>query len=81
MRITSFIHGLRLSVLTSGQRARVVRVLAHDDASVQRLTAFGITPGTAVTVLQTFPGLIFQCDETEFAIEPDVARSIIVEVI
>lgn len=43
--------------------------------------ALGVTPGATVTVLQTFPGIIFQCDETEVAIEPDVARVIVVEII
>jgi Fe2+ transport system protein FeoA len=80
MTVMSFFHGLRLSGLVSGQRARVVRVLSHDSSSAERLAAFGVTPGASLTVLQTFPGLIFQCDETEFAIEPDVAGSILVEV-
>ena len=80
MTVMSFIQGLRLSALVTGQRARVLRVLAHDSSSAERLAAFGVTPGAALTVLQTFPGMIFQCDETEFAIEPDVARSIVVEV-
>lgn len=77
----SFCYGLRLSALVSGQRARVVRVLSHDSVSAERLAAFGVTPGAPLLVLQTFPGLIFQCDETEFAIEPAVARSIVVEVL
>ena len=76
----SFIHGPRLSALASGQRARVVRVLAPCSLTAARLAAFGITTGALLTVLQTFPGLVFRCDETEFAIEPDVARSIVVEV-
>jgi Fe2+ transport system protein FeoA len=81
MSIMTFDGGVRLSALTRGQRGHVVRVLAHDRACAHRLAAFGVTPGAAVTVLQTFPGTIFQCDETELAIELDVARSIVVEVI
>ena len=80
MTVMSFFQGLRLSALVSGQHARVVRVLSHNAATAERLAAFGVTPGARLTVLQTFPGMIFQCDETEFAIEPDVARSIVVEV-
>jgi Fe2+ transport system protein FeoA len=81
MAVRAFLHGLRLSALAAGQRARVVRVLGHDHGCTHRLAAFGVTPGVSLLVLQTFPGMIFQCDETEFAIEPDVARSIVVEVI
>ena len=81
MPIVTFDRGVRLSALVSGQRGRVVRVLAHDPACAHRLAACGITPGASLTVLQTFPGTVFQCDETEFAIEADVARSILVDVI
>jgi hypothetical protein len=31
-------------------------------------------------VLQTFPGIVFECDQTELAVERGVARSILVEV-
>jgi Fe2+ transport system protein FeoA len=81
MSVMSFVHGIRLSALSRGQRARVVRVLSHDGICSHRLAAYGLTPGAALVVLQTFPGMIFRCDETEFAIEPNVARSILVEVL
>jgi Fe2+ transport system protein FeoA len=71
---------VQLSALVSGQRARVVRVVAADPRCARCLAAFGVNPGTSLTVLQTFPGMIFRCDETEFAIEREVARSILVEV-
>ena len=76
---TPFEQGVRLSSLSANQRARIVRVLHSDAARADRLLALGVTPGALITVLQTFPGVIFQCDETEVAIEPEVARSIIVE--
>jgi Fe2+ transport system protein FeoA len=43
------------------------------------LIALGVTPGAAVTVLQRFPGVVFLCDHTELAVEPAVARAIVVE--
>lgn len=72
---------LRLASIGAGQRARIVDVLSADAGEADRLLALGVTPGVVVTVLQTFPGVIFQCDETELAIEPDVARSIVVELV
>jgi Fe2+ transport system protein FeoA len=45
----------------------------------ERLAAMGVTPGATVTVLQTFPGVVFECDQTELAVERLVARSILVE--
>jgi len=44
-----------------------------------RLMALGVTPGAKVTILQRFPGVVFLCDQTELAVEPAVARSIVVE--
>jgi Fe2+ transport system protein FeoA len=39
----------------------------------------GVTPGAPIEVLQSFPGVVFRCDETELAVEPAVARAILVE--
>jgi Fe2+ transport system protein FeoA len=45
----------------------------------ERLAALGVTPGAKIRVLQTFPGIVFECDQTELAIERLVARAIWVE--
>src|SRR5205814_8650966 len=67
-----------LSSLCEGARATIVAVQASDGGRTDRLLALGVTPGAAVTVLQTFPGIVFLCDQTELAIERGVAASIIV---
>jgi Fe2+ transport system protein FeoA len=46
----------------------------------ERLGALGVSAGAAVRVLQTFPGIVFECDQTELAVERAVARSILVRV-
>jgi Fe2+ transport system protein FeoA len=69
----------RLSMLAAGDRGRVVRVLRDDPARADRLGALGVTPGALVRVLQTFPGVIFMCDQTEVAVEPAVAGAVLVE--
>lgn len=66
-----------LSPGTSGTIVRVTRDLTH---RAERLAALGVTPGASVRVLQTFPGIIFECDETELAVERAVARSILIAV-
>jgi Fe2+ transport system protein FeoA len=71
----------RLSSLSAGSKGTVVRVLRENVGRADRLTALGVTPGAAVTVLQTFPGMVFRCDHTELAVEPAVARSILVDVV
>jgi Fe2+ transport system protein FeoA len=67
-----------LSSLREGARGQVVDIRAGDAGRTDRLLALGVTPGAAVTVLQTFPGIVFLCDQTELAIERKVADSIVI---
>ncbi len=68
-----------LAALEVGATGVVVRVARDRTARAERLAALGVTPGARVRVLQTFPGIVFQCDETEIAVERDVARIVLVE--
>jgi Fe2+ transport system protein FeoA len=69
-----------LSLLRPGARGRIARVTRDLTARAERLGAMGVSPGASVTVLQTFPGIVFECDQTELVVERVVARSILVEV-
>ena len=69
-----------LSALAEGTRAIVVEVGAQAGGSGDRLLALGVTPGATVQVLQTFPGVVFRCDQTELAVERGVAGAIFVRV-
>ncbi len=72
--------GLRpLSALRAGARGRVARVTRDLTPRAERLAAMGVSPGASIVVLQTFPGIVFACDQTELAIERQVARSIWIE--
>ena len=64
--------------LPEGARGVVVDVLAQSDLRADRLMALGVTPGARIEVLQTFPGIVFLCDQTELAVERDVAAAILV---
>jgi len=70
----------RLLNLNPGVSGRVVRVTRENPDRADRLIALGVTPGAVVTVLQRFPGVVFLCDHTELAVEPAVARAIVVEI-
>ncbi len=79
MRLAFTSDGLRpLSTLAPGTRGVVGRVAGQDTARIDRLLALGVTPGVVVVVLQTFPGIVFMCDQTELAIERRVADAILV---
>ena len=69
-----------LSQLKPGARGRIARVTRDLTQRSERLATMGVSPGAAVLVLQTFPGIVFECDQTELAVERAVARCILVEV-
>ncbi|HVL69832.1 MAG TPA: FeoA family protein [Vicinamibacterales bacterium] len=73
-------HLSPLSSLPPGARGRVVRVVRDLTGRAERLAALGVTPGAPVRLLQTFPGIVFECDQTEMAVERRVAAAILVEV-
>jgi DtxR family Mn-dependent transcriptional regulator len=70
---------LPLSELPAGAVGTIVEVRPTNGDRVDRLLALGVTPGGRVVVLQTFPGVVFQCDQTELAVERDIARVILVK--
>lgn len=67
-----------LAALPPGARGRVMRVIRDLTGRADRLAALGVTPGASIRVVQTFPGIVFECDQTELAVERAVARSILV---
>lgn len=67
-----------LSSLAVGTRGTVAELRAHGGERVERLQSLGVTPGAAIVVLQTFPGIVFLCDQTELAVERGVADAILV---
>jgi Fe2+ transport system protein FeoA len=69
-----------LAELRVGAGGTVVDVGRSGDGRTDRLLSLGVTPGARVRVLQTFPGVVFLCDQTELAVERNVARSIFVRV-
>ena len=69
-----------LSNLAPGDSGIIVRVTRDLTGRAERLGALGVFPGAFIVVLQTFPGIVFQCDQTEIAVERKIAFSILVEV-
>ena len=67
-----------LDALDVGARGVVVGVAAGHAERAERLMALGVTRGARVRMLQRFPGFVFECDQTELAVEPAVAREILV---
>ena len=68
-----------LSMLEPGQRGTIVEVQPHRSDRAERLLALGVTVGASATMLQSFPGVVFLCDQTELAVERGVAEMILVK--
>lgn len=64
--------------LSVGESARVAYLSSSEHGRLLRLSALGITPGATIRLLQRWPSFVFQCDQTEIALEQDVARHIYV---
>jgi DtxR family Mn-dependent transcriptional regulator len=67
-----------LSRLSAGQTGRVAYVHARKQGQLQKLTAMGILPGAAISVVQTFPAYVFQAGQTQFAVDLEIADAIYV---
>ncbi len=68
-----------LSSLAAGERGVVHHISARGADRVERLMALGVTAGAPVQVMQTFPGVVFVCDQTELAVERGVADAILID--
>jgi DtxR family Mn-dependent transcriptional regulator len=64
--------------LSIGEVARIAYLSAQDHRRLLKLTTLGITPGVEVKLLQKWPSYVIQCDETEVALEEEIARGIFV---
>ncbi len=64
--------------LAVGESARVAYLSSREHGRLLRLSSLGITPGAHIRLLQKWPSFVFQCDQTEVALEQDVARHIYV---
>ncbi len=69
----------RLAGLPVGARGTVRGLAAAETRYAARLVALGVTPGASLEVLQRFPTLVVRCDQTELALEPALARLVLVE--
>ncbi|MBI4483160.1 MAG: ferrous iron transport protein A [Acidobacteria bacterium] len=67
---------LPLTALPQGATARVVRITGGYELLVY---GFGIYPGVEVQLRQKYPSYVLKCEETEIALEADLAKQIWVE--
>lgn len=66
---------IQLAELRPGEKA-VVTALPPGGKHLARLLAFGILPGTAIEVLQTFPVYVLAIGHTRLAVDKEIAAII-----
>lgn len=64
--------------LDVGESSKIAYVSVREHALLAKLAALGIMPGGPLRLLQKWPSYVLQCDETEVAIEEEVARRVYV---
>lgn len=65
-----------LSDLAIGAPAKVAFVNTRDDARLLKLMSMGITPGVEVKLLQKYPALVIELDQSQLAIENSIGDEI-----
>lgn len=58
--------------------AKIAYVSQHNYARFQTLCSFGLSAGVSISVRQRFPSFVIQCEETQIALEEEIARDIFV---
>jgi DtxR family transcriptional regulator, Mn-dependent transcriptional regulator len=60
------------------EHAKIAYVSQRNYARFQTLCSFGLSSGVPVSVRQKFPSFVIQCEETQIALEEEIARDIFV---
>lgn len=70
----------RLSDFEVGSKGRIVFIIPSSEAArLGRLGSVGIAPGSTIKLIQKMPSCVIQIDETTIAIDPDIAKEILVK--
>jgi DtxR family Mn-dependent transcriptional regulator len=69
----------RLSDFEVGSKGRIVFIIPSEAARLARLGSVGIAPGSTIKLLQKMPSCVIQVDETTIAVDPDIAKEILVK--
>lgn len=64
--------------LQVGESARIAYFSSREHSRLLKLSALGISPGISLRLIQKWPAYVVQCEETEIALEPEIAKNIYV---
>jgi DtxR family Mn-dependent transcriptional regulator len=64
--------------LEAGRTAKIAYISTSSHPRLHKLLSFGLTPGGVLKVHQKSPSYVISCEQTELALEEDIARDIYV---
>ena len=67
-----------LSSIEVGCEGRIAYITSKKHQRLQRLMAMGVVPGLSIKLLQSFPSFVIQVEETQIALDKEVADEIFV---
>lgn len=67
-----------LAELKAGESGRITYIKPENHANLHQLLSFGLQPGVTVTVHRKTPALCIMFENTELALDSDIARNIFV---
>ena len=65
--------------LAPGDVGKIVYVLTHKHPQLHKLMSLGVVPGVNLSVHQTSPSYVIQVEETQVALEEEIAKEIYVK--
>ena len=68
-----------LSDLKLGERGRIVFITPRSRTLLDRLSSFGLIPGSGVRLAQKRPSFVLEIGETTLALDEDIAREVYVK--
>lgn len=69
----------RLSDFEVGLEGRIVFIVPSEASRLGRLGSLGIAPGSTIRLLQKMPSFVIKIDETTVALDPEIAKEILVK--
>lgn len=67
-----------LAELDADQEGRIAYLHTRDQNRLQKLMAMGVLPGKPIRVIQRFPSYVFQIDQTQIAVDDEIAHEIFI---
>ncbi|MDD4152386.1 MAG: metal-dependent transcriptional regulator [bacterium] len=62
--------------LRIGEEARIAYIQTGSDERLHKLVSFGLHPGAVIRLHQRFPAVVIRTEETQLALEEEIAREI-----